>query len=116
MKKQMFFAALAGIAAGIINGLFGAGGGLVLIPFLRHGPFLQEDLFRVSLLIILPMSMVSLILGANQNLPWQVALPYLLGGIPGGIAAARLGRQIPTHWLHRILGCFILYGGIRYLW
>ncbi len=115
MKHIDWIGALAGAAAGIINGLFGAGGGMVLIPLLQHSKIDPDNLFRHSLIIIIPMSLVSLLLGAPWPLPWSDASPYLLGAIPGGIVAATLGKRIPSVWLHRILGCFIIYGGIRYL-
>lgn len=107
---------LAGAAAGAINGLFGAGGGMVLVPLLSSGEdFTQEEVFSSSIVIILPICVVSLLFSANGHLPWVEAWPFLAGGIPGGLLAGFLGRKIPTVWLHRFLGVLILYGGIRYL-
>lgn len=107
---------LAGAAAGAINGLFGAGGGMVLVPLLGSGgEFTQEEVFSSSIVIILPICVVSLIISANESLPWGDAWPFLAGGIPGGLLAGFLGRKIPTVWLHRFLGVLILYGGLRYL-
>lgn len=113
----MFRAIIAGGAAGAANGLFGAGGGMILVPILSGSPkFTDEEIFSSSILIILPICIVSLIIGRSGPLPWAQAWPYLLGGIPGGILAATLGQRIPTTWLHRILGILILYGGLKYLW
>lgn len=110
-------AALAGSAAGVVNGLFGAGGGMILVPLLTaSGAFTDQEVFSSSITIILPMCIVSLLLGSSGPLPWQEALPFLIGSIPGGILAATLGKKIPVTWLHRFLGILILYGGVRYLW
>jgi hypothetical protein len=49
------------------------------------------------------------------SLSVTAALPYLAGSTVGGIAAGFLGPRIPVKWLHRLLGIFILWGGIRYL-
>lgn len=108
----------AGVAAGAVNGLFAAGGGMVLVPLLeKSGEFSEEEIFASSLAIILPICLVTLTVSAGTNpLPWSEALPYLLGSIPGGILAAVFGRKIPVDWLHRLLGVMILYGGVRYLW
>ena len=115
MRKK-FGSLLAGAAAGAVNGLFGAGGGMVLVPALRiGGEFSDKDLFRYSIVMILPMSLLTLLIRSGGLLPWTDAWPYLLGAIPGGIAAATLGRRIPTKWLHRLLGILILWGGVRYL-
>ena len=109
---------LAGAAAGIINGLFGAGGGMILVPLLALlADLSDEELFPTSISIMFPICLVSLgISGWANGLPWATALPYLLGSTIGGIAAGLWGKRIPTVWLHRILGLLILWGGIRYIW
>ena len=107
---------LAGAAAGAVNGLFGAGGGMVLVPLLAKGTdFEEREVFSSSVLIILPICLVSLGMGSRGQLPWKEAWPFLLGGIPGGILAAIIGKRIPLLWLHRFLGGIILWGGIRFL-
>ncbi len=107
---------LAGAAAGAVNGLFGAGGGMLLVPILSGSPELErEGLFPSSVAIILPICVTSLLVSGGGQIPWTQAWPYLLGGIPGGLAAVLWGKRIPVKWLHRILGCLILYGGVRYL-
>lgn len=107
-----------GIAAGTVNGLLGAGGGMLLVPLLsRRGALQEDEVFPSSVFIILPLCAVSLAVHAlHEPLPWRQALPYLLGSIPGGLLAATLGRRIPSLWLHRALGVMILWGGMRYLW
>ena len=108
---------IAGGAAGTVAGLFGAGGGLVLVPLLTLLTDLPEaSIFPTSLSVILPVCIVTLITAAfTEPLPITQALPYLAGSALGGIAAGRWGRRIPTLWLHRALGILILWGGIRYL-
>lgn len=107
----------SGAAAGAVNGLFAAGGGMVLVPLLeRSGDFSEQEIFSSSLVIILPICLVTLTVSTgSHSLPWRDALPYLLGSIPGGLLAALIGRKIPVVWLHRLLGAMILYGGFRYL-
>ena len=106
---------LAGAAAGAVNGLFGAGGGMILVPLLTSMSDLEEDeIFPSSVSIILPICLISLVLG-SQRISLGHALPYLLGGLIGGLIAGRTEQKIPVKWLHRILGILILWGGIRYL-
>ncbi len=109
---------LSGGAAGAINGLLGAGGGMVLVPLLStNNDLKEEEVFPASVGIILPLCVVSLAVNAvHTPLPWKEALPYLIGSVPGGLLAGALGKHIPTKWLHRALGLIILWGGIRYLW
>ncbi len=108
---------LAGACAGAVNGLFGAGGGMVLVPLLTAlTDFREEEIFPASISIILPICLVSLCFTALSNgLELSTALPYLFGSAAGGILAGLLGRRIPAKWLHRILGLLILWGGVRYL-
>lgn len=110
--------ALAGLLAGAVNGLLGAGGGMVLVPLLAASRDWEEtEIFPASVAIMLPVCIVSLtVSGLAQRLPWPDALPYLLGAAAGGILAGLLGRRIPVRWLHRLLGIMILWGGCRYLW
>ena len=117
MRKSTFMTILAGSAAGIVNGLFGAGGGMVLVPLLTGLTDLDDrEVFPASVSIILPMCILSLAIGSiSTPIPWQPAFPYLLGSTLGGIGAGLWGKKIPTVWLHRGLGILILYGGIRYL-
>lgn len=117
MKRKMTGYIVAGAGAGVINGLFGAGGGMVLVPLLRTLTDSEDrDIFSTSIAIILPICLVSLTATAlHDPIPWQEAFPYMLGSGMGGWLAARYGNRIPVLWLHRGLGILILWGGIRYL-
>lgn len=117
MKKNRLAPWLCGAAAGLANGLFGAGGGMVLLPLLSKTTVLKpHELFACSVCIILPISLVSagvyLLCGGSFILE---AVPYLLGGAIGGVIAGLTLKKLPTKWLHRALGIFILWGGIRLL-
>ncbi len=116
-KKTIWGCALAGLCAGSVTGLFGAGGGMVLVPLLTILTDIDEqEIFPSSVGIILPICIVSLVSTAfTRGLPWSEALPYLIGSAAGGLAAGLLGKRIPVTFLHRALGILILWGGIRYL-
>ena len=108
--------ALAGATAGTVTGLFGAGGGMVLVPLLALLTDLdEEDIFPASLSIIVPICLVSLSVTAlTGEIAWKQSVPYLIGSVIGGFAAGKFGRRIPVIWLHRLLGALILWGGVRY--
>ncbi len=112
--RSILFICLAGLAAGGVNGLFGAGGGMVLVPLLTKTGLSPEQVFPCSVVIILPICIISLLLSGSQ-IPWSTALPYLLGSAVGGIGAGLWGKKIPVLWLHRALGLLILWGGVKYL-
>ena len=108
---------LAGACAGIINGLFGGGGGTVLVPLLTLLTDLRDrDIFSSSVAIILPICLVTLTATIlTVPVPWRSSLPYLIGSGIGGYTSVRFGHQIPVRLLHKVLGILILWGGIRYL-
>lgn len=108
---------VAGLAAGAVAGLFGAGGGMVLVPLLTMlTPLSEDQIFPASISIILPICVVSLIITAMYGpIAWSQSAPYLLGSALGGYLAGRYGQKIPVLWLHRGLGILILWGGYRYL-
>lgn len=106
-----------GILAGAFTGIFGSGGGLILVPLLSmFCKSSDQDIFGMSLSITLPMSAAVLFFSAFYiPLPWQVSWPFVIGGIIGGVLAVRLRRYIPEAVLHKALGILILWGGIRFL-
>lgn len=116
-KYPVLGSAAAGFAAGSVAGLFGAGGGLVLVPLLAILTQTDDNsLFPTSLSIMLPICITALIsTWLKGTLVLTGAAPYLLGSAAGGILAGILGKRIPVSWLHRGLGILIVWGGIRYL-
>lgn len=118
LKRFRFLgSSIAGACAGAVNGLFGAGGGMVLVPLLSLFTDLkEEEVFPSSVSIILPICLISLsVTFEKSSFRWEQALPYLIGSALGGILAGIFGKRISTLWLHRLLGILILWGGIRYL-
>ena len=104
-------------AAGLVNGLLGAGGGMILLPLLTFfaGTELSNP-FPVSVAVMLPLTIVSLLVsGLPADFSWETALPCLLGSALGGIFAGIWGKKLSVLWLHRALGVLILWGGVRYL-
>lgn len=115
--KKYIGITVAGILAGAVNGLFGAGGGMVLVPLLTWLTHLEDDaIFPASVCIILPICFVSLGLTITPTPELrQSVLPYLIGSALGGLLSGLFGKRIPTLWLHKSLGILILFGGFRYL-
>lgn len=116
-KNGCFGIMLAGLFAGMVNGLFGAGGGMLLVPLLTLlTPIEDTSVFPASISIILPICLVSLTVTAiTGEIAWVQAFPYLIGSAAGGVLAGLWGKKIPVKWLHRGLGILILWGGFRYL-
>lgn len=116
-KRKRVWCAVAGGLAGLANGFFGGGGGMVLVPMLS-GPcgLSQREAFANSVLIILPLcALSSLIYLLRGSLELLTALPYLLGGLLGGFLGGKLFKGVNMGWLRRVFALLILYGGVRAL-
>lgn len=115
MKGSTWRYLLAGAAAGLCNGLFGGGGGSVLVPALTGWCGLeQRRAFATSVAVILPLCALSAgIYLLRGGLDLMTALPYLVGGALGGWAGGRWFRGIKVCWLRRAFGLLLLYGGVR---
>ena len=72
---------MAGGAAGIVNGFFGGGGGMVLVPLLMSRCALdRRHAFASSVAIIFPLCALSAIIYYTRgHLDLMGALPYLVG-------------------------------------
>ncbi len=108
---------ICGAAAGVVNGLFGAGGGMVLLPLLSKTTDLQDkEIFANCVAIILPLSLVSAAVYLLRGGSFAgESIPYLIGGAIGGVIAGLLLKKLKAKWLHRTLGLFIIWGGFRLL-
>ncbi len=115
MIKKNWLCILSGALTGIINGLFGAGGGLILVPLLIRAVKLEAHrALPTSVAIILPMCIVSAVRYlSRENIGFWSLLPYLAGGLAGGIIAGLTFEKFSAVWLRRILGAFIIYAGIK---
>lgn len=108
---------LIGALAGTANGIFGAGGGLFLVPlFISLAKMEEKKAFATSVAVIFPLSVASLIvfLIRGKNI-FFTGLPFVIGGVLGGLISGKIFRRIPTVWLHRLFGLLILYGAVRTL-
>ncbi|ALP94488.1 sulfite exporter TauE/SafE family protein [Intestinimonas butyriciproducens] len=117
-RKQAWLApAVAGGLAGIANGFFGGGGGMVLVPLLTARCGLdQRRAFATSVAIILPLCVLSSVIYLFRGgLDLAVALPYLAGGLAGGFLGGRLFQKLNMDWLRRAFALLILYGGFKSL-
>ncbi len=117
-SSQFALLALSGIAAGVANGLLGAGGGIIvtytLARLLREQNAATRDVFANVVAAMLPMTAVSAVIYAlHGNLKLNEASPFLLPAIIGGIAGALLLGRINTNLLKKIFAALVIFSGVR---
>ena len=107
--------ALIGLIIGFANGIFGAGGGMILILLLEKFFNIEEKKSHAtSTAVILPLCIVSsLIMIKNYNLNWLMILLISLGGIIGGFIGAKFLNKISNTKLKKIFGFFIIITAVK---
>jgi len=113
-KKQNALSALGGALVGILNGMLGAGGGMLVVPMLKKLGLEQTRAHATAVAVIFPLSILSagayLLLG---HFELGQAAAYLLPGAAGALAGGLLLSKIPAKWLRKIFACFMIWAGIR---
>ena len=115
MRKK-WWGVLGGLGAGVINGLLGAGGGMVVVPLLSAMGVRGNKSHATALMVIVPLSAVSAVLYLVQGrVTLADALPWLPGSLLGAYWGSRLMPKIATGWLKLLFGALMLWGGMRLL-
>ncbi len=94
-------AVIVGLAAGLLGGLFGVGGGLIIVPGLVSLAGMDRRLAHgTSLAATLPIAAASLITYVSHgNVDWAVAFFLAIGAIVGAIVGTTLLQIIPKNVL-----------------
>lgn len=116
MKKiKIFGNILLGFIAGMISGFFGAGGGLILVPYMTL--VLKEDEVKsraTTIMCIFFMVLTSSFFYFKESfVDWNLALKCAIGGILGGIIGSKLLINLSKNILQIFFIVFLLYAGIR---
>jgi uncharacterized protein len=111
-------AAGIGLAAGVLAGLFGVGGGILFVPVLTLVLGLEQHHAQAtSLLAILP----TVVVGAWRqqrygNVRWKPSLVLGIAGIAGILGGGFLAESLPGHVLRRLFGALLLLTAAQLAW
>lgn len=109
---------LVGIVAGIFSGLFGIGGGVVIVPALMLLLHFDQKLATGTSLgaLLMPVGLLSVVRYNDAGkLDLQAAVPIALMLVVGALLGARLALGLPTITVRRLYGLFLLVVGLRFL-
>lgn len=106
---------IVGLLAGIISGLFSAGGGMIVVPALIHILRIEDSKARAtSVFAILPMVITSGILYYKNNyINWDLGIKCAIGGAIGGAIGAKLLGKLSAKTLKIAFVFFLIYTSIR---
>ena len=90
-----------GVGAGLLSGMFGLGGGIVIVPGLMFALKMDQRLAHsTSLAGVLPISMASILTyWAHDHIDWGVTLWLTIGSVGGALIGARLLAVLPKRVL-----------------
>ncbi len=107
---------IIGLAAGVLAGMFGIGGGIIIVPALMIVAHMKPQMATGTSLgaLLLPVG----VLGAwqyyrNQSLDIHAALWIALGLVLGAYIGASLALKLPPRELQRLFAVFLLFVAIR---
>ncbi|MEG1548407.1 MAG: sulfite exporter TauE/SafE family protein [Clostridia bacterium] len=115
MGKNMNMRGIAaGIAAGLCNGLFGAGGGMVAVIALKDMcAFPAEKAHASAISIMLPLTAISGAMYAMQgNVDYRALLFVAPALTLGGFVGAKLVGRLKRLWLNRIFSALMVASAI----
>ena len=110
---------LIGVSAGICAGMFGIGGGLIIVPALVFFyAMTQHAAVGTSLgAILLPVGALSAwVYWKNGNLNIRYSLLLAVGLVLGAYLGARLVEPVSDLTLRRMFGVFLLVVSLKMLW
>jgi len=118
MSTTAIVLALAlGLAAGVMSGLFGVGGGILFVPVLVALGLGQVEAAATSLLAVIPTAGVGAWRQARYgNLRVRPALVVGLASIAGVEAGVQIATSLPEHVLQRLFGVLLLGIAAQLVW
>lgn len=114
-SKSSSFSLLTGAVSGTINGLFGGGGGMIVVPMLeKFNGYKKKSAHATAILVILPMSILSgFIYGTMGNFRPDIVFPVLIGSVFGGLFGAIILSRFSSKTVAVIFSFIMLFAGIR---
>ncbi|KAA3608299.1 MAG: hypothetical protein DWQ01_14720 [Planctomycetota bacterium] len=114
--RRPSFSIGVGLAAGLLSGLLGIGGGLVLGPALILAGVPLKKALGTSLVVVAPVAAVGvlaeLFTQANHLVWWAAAL-VVLGGQFGAVLGAGLMKKLPERTVRTVFVALLVFTALR---
>jgi len=110
---------LLGLVAGVLGGMFGIGGGLVIVPalVLAFGLDMKTATGTSLFALIWPVGLLGVVeFWRHGKLRADYGGWIALGLFLGAYFGARITIALPVSTLKRVYGVFLVVAGVYYLW
>jgi uncharacterized membrane protein YfcA len=108
--------ALVGVAAGLLSGLLGIGGGLIIVPVLAGmlGVPLKRALGTSLVAVVVLVIPGTIVHAALGHLHWTAALFLVIGSVPGARVGATFALGTGERTLRILVGTFLAVVAVAY--
>ena len=114
MKKKKYLYFVFGILVGLVNGLLGAGGGMIAVPILKKCGLDTKKAHANAVAVILPITVFSAFVYMLKGyVDLRDALAFMPFGIVGSILATWLLKKLSPYILRLIFAGFMIWAGMR---
>ena len=114
-RRDLIGAAGVGLLAGILSGLFGVGGGILIVPGLVL--LMRMDQRRAhgtSLAAIVPIALAGVAGYALADaVDWTAGALLIVGAAAGAVVGTTALRVIPENWLRALFAVFLVLAAAR---
>ena len=114
--QTIFILALIGLAAGMLSGMVGIGGGMVIVPALVFILGLSQHQAQGTSLFILTLPVLLLAVvnyWRTGNVNWRFGLVIASTFVLGAFFGSKLTLRLPEAWVKLIFGLLMAYVSIQ---
>ncbi len=113
--KKKILMCFCSVFIGVVNGLFGAGGGMLAVPCLTYiGKLDEKSAHATAIAAILPLCLVSAIVYAlKESCKNEVILPVVIGVTAGGIFGALLLKKLSSDVVSFVFYALMTFAGFK---
>ncbi|MGH9212755.1 MAG: sulfite exporter TauE/SafE family protein, partial [Acidimicrobiales bacterium] len=116
-RSRLVRAGILGLVAGFLSGLFGVGGGILIVPALVLAMRMDQRLAHgTSLAAVLPIALSSTLgYGLEDKIDWPVAVLLAAGAVVGAVVGTHVLHVLPKRALAICFGVLLVATAIRLL-
>ena len=117
-RKQIQQSLVVGLLAGILAGMFGVGGGFLMVPlYVLWMGLDQRRSHATSLAAVLPIAVAGAIgYSTSDHVDWNAAVALLAGSIFGALYGVKLLSQVSLKFLQLGFAALLYLSAMRLIW
>ena len=111
--KRIIKLVIVGVSAAVINGFFGAGGGLVIVPLLKKFDNQNSKVIHATTLgcIMFMCLSSSVVYFLDNSIYYRLFLFCLIGSLIGSFIAVKLLKKLKNIYIDLIFSCVLIIAG-----